>query len=94
MGRNTRHVAHTSSTPVATAGHAVGLEQLRSTTTTTAKRGTTTGIPYTEPLARVGQQATPQRAAESEADTDSNTESSLGAEINYNTPEFAGLTNP
>ena len=32
--------------------------------------------------------------AESVADTDSNTESSLGEEINYNTPEFAGLTHP
>lgn len=41
-----------------------------------------------------GQQATQQRAAESEADTDSNTESSYGEEINYNTPNFAGLTHP
>ena len=32
--------------------------------------------------------------AESVADTDSNTESSLGEDINYNTPEFAGLTHP
>ena len=32
--------------------------------------------------------------AESVADTDSNTESSLGEESNYNTPEFAGLTHP
>ena len=35
-----------------------------------------------------------QWPAESEADTDSNIESSLGEEINYSTPEFAGLTNP
>ena len=41
-----------------------------------------------------GQQVPLQGAAKSEADTDSNTESSLGEEINYNTPEFAGLTNP
>ena len=34
------------------------------------------------------------QAGESDADTDSNTESSLGDAINYAAPEFAGLTHP
>ena len=35
-----------------------------------------------------------EEAAASEADTDSNTESSYGEETNYNTPDFAGLAHP
>ena len=40
------------------------------------------------------QPATQEEAAASEADTDSNTESWYGEDINYNTPGFAGLTHP
>ena len=76
MGRK-RQFAQSNSTPATAIGHAGSLEQSTSTTT----HIDTTGIP-----------AQNQWQGESDADTDSNTESSLGEDINYAAPEFTGLT--
>ena len=63
---------------------------------TAAATAATTNLAAEPPQAHTAYNTMPEwgQEAESVADTDSNTESSLGEEINYSTPEFAGLTHP